>query len=117
MKAVLPLCALLGMGALVIAACDQSKLVMTPKSEPTYANCLFSAVSSGGEMEADDIRALCAEATAEPTYKSEQGRAVPANDFTRCYEAQKATLESKSLADAPRLARLSCMYPENKPQQ
>ncbi|HTT42171.1 MAG TPA: hypothetical protein VMG33_03810 [Steroidobacteraceae bacterium] len=113
MKASLALFLILGTTALTLCGCDQSRVAAT-RSEPTYSNCLLSAVASGGEMEGDDIRALCAEATAEPTYKSDNGRAVPANDFTRCYEEQKTALEKKSIAEAARLARLSCMYPEAK---
>jgi hypothetical protein len=81
---------------------------------PTYSSCLLSAVASGGELEVEDIRALCAEATGanEPAYKYEQNRQVPSNDFTQCYDTQKKELESKGVTQAGRLAKLSCKYPE-----
>ena len=117
MNAALTLSASLSAAALLLAGCDQSKGASTSRSASSYSDCLLSAVASGGELEADDVRALCAEATAEPTYKSDQGRAVPANDFTRCYEEQKATLKAKGLTEIERLARVSCVYPGVKQEQ
>jgi hypothetical protein len=102
---------LLGTGAL-LTACDGGARVAG--KAPTYSSCLLSAVASGGELEAGDIRALCAEATGvgEPTYKYEESRLVPANEFTRCYDSEKKELETKGVAQAERLAKLTCKYPE-----
>jgi len=33
-------------------------------------------------------------------------------DFTQCYDRQKKELEAKGVAQADRLAKLSCKYPE-----
>ena len=106
---VLPLAA-----AVVVAGCDSGKVLSTQKSPPTYSSCLLSAVASGGELSVEDIRSLCAEATGvtEPAYKHAQNPRVPSDDFTQCYDTQKKELEAKGVAQAARLAKLSCSYPE-----
>jgi len=103
----------LGWSGPYITACDNGKFVSNQGNKLTYSRCLLSAVASGGELEADD-RALCAEATGvtEPTYKYEQNRMVPSNDFTQCYDTQKKELQAKAVAQADRLAKLSCKYPD-----
>ena len=103
--------ALLGVGAL-LTACDSGE--RAAGKAPTYSSCLLSAVASGGELEAGDIRALCAEATGvgEPTYRYVESRAVPANEFTHCYDSERKELEARGIAQAERLAKLSCRYPE-----
>jgi hypothetical protein len=96
----------LGTG-LLMAACDSGKLTSNQANKPTYSSCLLSAVASGGELEAKDIRALCAEATGE------QHRPVPSDEFTKCHDIQKKELEAKGVTQADRLAKLSCEYPED----
>ena len=101
-----PFVVLLG-ASLLVAACSSGKAVSNEVTKPTYPSCLLSAVASGGELEAKDIRALCAEATGE------QNRFVPNNEFEKCYDSQKKELEAKGVVKADRLAKLSCEHPED----
>jgi len=39
---------------------------------------------------------------------------VPSNALTRCYNKQKKEFETQKIADASRLAKLSCKYPDVK---
>ena len=107
---------LFSFGILVTSGCDKGKALLASESLQSYSSCLQSAVSSGNHLSADDIRALCAEATGvtEPTYKFGEKELTPSNEFTRCYDKEKKELEARGLSQATRLAKLSCKYPNVK---
>ena len=101
---------------LITSGCDKGKSLLASETLSTYSSCLKSAVASGNHLSADDIRALCAEATGviEPMYKFGEKELTPSNEFTRCYDKEKKELEAKGLSQATRLAKLSCKYPDIK---
>jgi len=101
---------------LVTWGCEKDKLLLSSDTLPNYSSCLQSAVVSGSHLSAEDIRALCAEATGviEPMYKFGEKELTSSNEFTRCYDKEKKGLEAQGLSQATRLAKLSCKYPDVK---
>ena len=100
--------------AMALVGCDNHKVLLPSQGEPSYSTCLERGVAGGGRLSAADIRSLCAEAASviNTSYEIKEGELVPSNDFTRCVEKEKSTLEEKGVLQASRLAKLSCKYPE-----
>ena len=86
------------------------------QQQVSYSDCLITAIRSGSQFSAEDIRSLCAEATntIDPSYKWDEGELRPSNVFTRCYDAEKRKLVSNHVDGPERLAKLSCKYPDAK---
>ena len=99
-----------------LVGCDVASKPVQRFQETTYSECLMTTMGAGSQLSAEDIRSLCAEATGviEPRYAYGEKQLTPSNDFTRCYDEEKRELEAKGVADATRLAKLSCKYPEAK---
>jgi hypothetical protein len=105
--------------AMTVSACDVVCRMPQPEVSaaepvPTYSGCLMKAMGSGNPLSADDIRALCAEATnvVAPRYEHSDDKVEPSNAFTKCYDEERRKYEVKGLVDATRLAKLSCKYPD-----
>lgn len=105
---------LFGTGLTVLSGCEQTERLLPQEAASKYSSCLQRALGGSHNLSAEDIRSLCAEASGviEPRYKFEDKELVPSNDFTRCYDKEKKELESKGVAQATRLAKLSCKYPQ-----
>jgi hypothetical protein len=106
----------LAVSVFATSGCDVASKPRPKAQVDTYSECLFTAIGSGGQLPAEDIRSLCAEATnvIEPRYEYGEKELTPSNDFTRCYDEEKRKLEANRVAEATRLAKLSCKYPEAK---
>jgi hypothetical protein len=107
---------LLGIGSIGLAGCEQAKQLTSQQSRPTYASCLQTAVGGSHNLSAEDIRSFCAEAAdvVNPNYKYMGNEMVASDDFTRCFDKQKKEFEVQKIAEATRLAKLSCKYPDVK---
>ena len=97
-----------------LSACDVAERFLPKDSAKNYAECLRSALAGSHNLNADEIRSICAELSGvvTPTYKVQNDNLVPGDEFTRCYVREKKALESKGVAKAGRLAQLSCKYPD-----
>ena len=106
--------------AVYLSACDVDLHQKAPRSADkamTYPDCLSRAVVSGSNRPTEEVRALCAEATGtlDASYTATpEGNLQPSNDFTRCYDGERKALEARGVAEASRLAKLSCKYPDVK---
>ena len=107
------LCMLVGSCLTVLSGCDQVSRLGAVAQHPTYSGCLQQAVAGSHSLSADDIRSLCSEAAEviDTHYDYKDNAIVPSNDFTRCYDTEKKTLEAAQVSQAIRLAKLSCKYP------
>ena len=102
---------------LLITACKETSNLSFTKSPTSYSDCLANAAAGASERPIEELRNLCSEAAnvIEPRYKMTDGDIVPSDEFTRCYDAEKKSLEAViSKEKAIRLAKLSCKYPEVK---
>jgi len=81
-------------------------------SDYTYKECLRDTIQKNQNLSADDIRSLCKEITArpDPHYKYINGKLVPSNDFTRCYEKTREQEAKNGTKDADEIAKLLCHY-------
>ena len=117
---IVAVCFSLGVCAAALVGCEQAERIVSRQSRPTYSNCLQQAVGGGSKLSAEDIRSLCAEAAevidAHYNIDSKEQKMVPSNEFTRCYDKQKKEFEAQHIAQAQaiRLAKLSCKYPNVK---
>lgn len=101
---------------LILFGCDQAEQysAMSKKIAPSYSECLQRALAGSHNLSANDIRSLCAEAAGifYTASKFENGKFVPADNFSSCVDKEEKELKSRSVSQAKRLALLSCKYPE-----
>jgi hypothetical protein len=107
--------------ALVISGCDFKPVTDDQHSYlNNYPACLYSALQGAHSLTADDIRSLCEEITGVAElvyhYDTDGTRLLPVGEFMACYVDEEERLGELGLseADANRLAKLSCKYPNAK---
>lgn len=82
------------------------------ESRDSYISCLKDALKESHNFSASDVRSLCEEisGTQEPTYKWTEKEKIPSNEFTRCYDKQKAELKALGENKAVDVAKIVCRY-------
>lgn len=98
--------------AVSVSSCDQDP--WREKTDQSYAGCLREAVTGSANLSVSDIRLLCAEASGvdDASYKYDEGKMTPGNEFTVCYDKEISTLRGLNVPNPERYARGVCRYPD-----
>ena len=82
------------------------------ESQDAYISCLKGALKGSHNFTASDVRSLCEEisGTQEPTYKWTEKEMIPGNEFTKCYDKEKAELKALGEKKAGEVAKIVCRY-------
>lgn len=97
---------------LLLTACDHIENKIFGEPVYGYKSCLLDSFKGGHHYTAADTRSLCEEITAsnEPSYTYTESGLVPNNDYTKCYDKEKKSLEKEGNKKAADLAKALCKY-------
>lgn len=81
------------------------------ETEP-YIDCLKGSFEGSHSFSAEEVRSLCQEisGTQDASYKFEDGKMVPSNEYTICYDRQKKELSALAEKRAGEIAAMVCRY-------
>jgi len=95
-----------------LSACDRVENKIFGEPSYSYKQCLIDSLKGSHHYTAEEMRSLCTEITGveEPHYTYTDDGLIPSNEFTICYDKEKAVLAKEGHKDASEFAKLLCKY-------